>query len=59
MRISFVTIFTFMHLADAFIQSDLQCNQAIHFFFVCLLYDIKRLERCVICYKNATMQLKQ
>ncbi len=25
--------FTFMHLADAFIQSDLQCIQAIHFFF--------------------------
>ncbi len=23
---------TFMHLADAFIQSDLQCIQAIHFF---------------------------
>ncbi len=22
-----------MHLADAFIQSDLQCIQAIHFFF--------------------------
>ncbi len=29
--------FTFMHLADAFIQSDLQCIQAIHFFLsVCL-----------------------
>ncbi len=26
--------FTFMHLADAFIQSDLQCIQAIHFFFL-------------------------
>ncbi len=24
--------FTFMHLADAFIQSDLQCIQVIHFF---------------------------
>ncbi len=24
------TTFTFMHLADAFIQSDLQCIQAIH-----------------------------
>ncbi len=23
-----------MHLADAFIQSDLQCIQAIHFFFI-------------------------
>ncbi len=32
-------IFTFMHLADAFIQSDLQCIQAIHFFckYVCSL----------------------
>jgi len=26
---------TFMHLADAFIQSDLQCIQAIHFLSVC------------------------
>ncbi len=26
--------FTFMHLADAFIQSDLQCIQAIQFFFI-------------------------
>ncbi len=26
--------FTFMHLADAFIQSDLQCIQAIHFLWV-------------------------
>ncbi len=31
--------FTFMHLADAFIQSDLQYNQVIHFFcqYVCSL----------------------
>ncbi len=28
--------FTFMHLADAFIQSDLQCIQAIHVFSVCV-----------------------
>ncbi len=29
---------TFMHLADAFIQSDLQCIQVIHFFqYVCSL----------------------
>ncbi len=26
----FLITFTFMHLADAFIQSDLQCIQAIH-----------------------------
>ncbi len=36
------TVFTFMHLADAFIQSDLQCFQAIHFFSmyarVCMQY---------------------
>ncbi len=30
--------FTCMHLADAFIQSDLQCIQAIHFYqYVCSL----------------------
>ncbi len=28
----FTFTFTFMHLADAFIQSDLQCIQPIHFF---------------------------
>ncbi len=28
--------FTFMHLADAFIQSDLQCIQVIHFLSVCV-----------------------
>ncbi len=27
---------TFMHVADAFIQSDLQCIQAIHFLSVCV-----------------------
>ncbi len=30
--------FTFMHLADAFIQSDLQCIQAIHFLFIFYQY---------------------
>ncbi len=32
-------IFTFMHLADAFIQSDLQCIQALHLYcqYVCSL----------------------
>ncbi len=30
--------FTFMHLTDAFIQSELQCIQAIHFYqYVCSL----------------------
>ncbi len=28
----FTFTFTFMHLADAFIQSDLQCIQVINFF---------------------------
>ncbi len=28
--------FTFVHLADAFIQSNLQCIQAIHFLSVCV-----------------------
>ncbi len=33
------THFTFMHLADAFIQSDLQCIQAIHLYcqYMCSL----------------------
>ncbi len=26
--------FTFMHLADGFIQSDLQCTQVIHIFVI-------------------------
>ncbi len=30
----YVYIFYIMHLADAFIQSDLQCNQAIHLYFI-------------------------
>ncbi len=28
---AFIYMFTFKHLADAFIQSDLKCIQAIHF----------------------------
>ncbi len=32
-----VNTFTFMHLADTFIQSDLQCIQAIHFLYVCVI----------------------
>ncbi len=30
--------FALMHLADAFIQSDLQCIQAMHFLSVCVFY---------------------
>ncbi len=33
--------FTFMHLADTFIQSDLQCIQAIHFFIsICVPWEL-------------------
>ncbi len=32
----FVISFTFMHLADTFIQSDLQCIQVIHILSVCV-----------------------
>ncbi len=36
-RAFYIFTFTFMHLADAFIQSDLQCIQDIHFFLsVCV-----------------------
>ncbi len=31
--------FTFMHLADAFIQSDLQCIQAINFFHQYVMFN--------------------
>ncbi len=31
-----VIAFAFMHLADTFIQSDLQCIQAMHFLSVCV-----------------------
>ncbi len=33
----FLFTFTFMHLADAFIQSDLQCIQAIQCLYACSL----------------------
>ncbi len=32
---AFDTTFTFMHLANAFIQSDLQCIQVIHVLSAC------------------------
>ncbi len=45
--------FTFMHLADTFIQSDLQCIQAIHFFYqyVCSL----GIEPMTFCAANAML----
>ncbi len=35
----FTFTFTFMHLADAFIQSDLHCIQAIHFISMCVPWE--------------------
>ncbi len=44
--------FTFMPLADALIQSDLQCIQAIHFCqYVCFL----RIEPTTFCAANAML----
>ncbi len=44
--------FTFMHLVDAFIQSDLQCIQAIHFYqYVCSL----GIEPTTFCAANAML----
>ncbi len=51
MLVTYIT-FTFMHLADAFIQSDLQCIQAIHFFqYVCSL----GIEPTTFCAANAML----
>ncbi len=33
-------LFTFMHLADAFIQSDLQCIQATLFISMCVPWEL-------------------
>ncbi len=44
--------FTFMHLADAFIQSDLHCIQGIHFFqYVCSL----GIEPTTFCAANTML----
>ncbi len=41
------TTFTFMHLADAFIQSDFQCIQVIHLLSVCVPWELSpRPLRC-------------
>ncbi len=40
-QIGFTFTFTFMHLADAFIQSDLQCIQAIHFYQYIISFEPK------------------
>ncbi len=36
LRDFFLNVHFFMHLADAFIQNDLQCIQVIHFLSVCV-----------------------
>ncbi len=47
-----IITFTFMHLADAFIQSDLQCSQAIHSFIsMCSL----GIEPTTFCAANAML----
>ncbi len=47
--------FTFMHLADAFIQSDLQCIQAIHFFFFYQYVCSLGIEPTTFCAANAML----
>ncbi len=49
----FVSGFTCMHLADAFIQSDLLYIQAIRFFFVCVCS--LGIEPTTFCAANAML----
>ncbi len=44
--------FTFMHLADAFIQSDLKCIQAIHFLSVCIGLGVEKYSLVSISISN-------
>ncbi len=49
--------FTFTHLADTFIQSDLQCIQAIHFFIsMCVSWELNPQHFALLtqCYHWAT-----
>ncbi len=48
-----LAIFTFMHLADAFIQSDLQCIQAIHCFLSVYVFSGNRTHN--LCAANAML----
>ncbi len=50
MQCDFIT-FAFMHLADAVIQSDLQCIQAKHVLYMCSL----RIEPTTFCAANAML----
>ncbi len=45
--------FTFMHLADAFIQSDLQCIQVIHFVSVLCVFPGNRTHN--LCAANTML----
>ncbi len=45
----FTFTFTFMHLADAFIQSDLQCIQAIHVFLLLCVFPGNRTHNLLCC----------
>ncbi len=51
----FTFTFTFMHLADAFIQSDLQCIQAIIFFFFYQYVCSLGIEPTTFCAANAML----
>ncbi len=42
-----------MHLADAFIQSDLQCIQAIHFIFFSMCVPWESNPQPLRCWRNA------
>ncbi len=42
--------FTFMHLADTFIQSDLQCFQSIHFFFGQYVFILTKYISQLLCF---------
>ncbi len=49
-KIPIYITFTFMHLADAFIQSDLMCIQAMHYLPVCVF-----LGNLTFCAANAML----
>ena len=45
-------LFTFMHLADAFIKSDLQCIQALNIFFATIYVPRKSNTTLLNCWHN-------
>ncbi len=51
-----------MHLADAFIQSDLQCIQAIHFISMCVPWDLRTDDlssRRKACYPSILLNIRK